>query len=71
MGTFTRTQARPTRRRAPDEKCARIKAAARELFASQGYEETPTAQVAQRAGVSEGILFHHFGWSMLPDSHRQ
>jgi AcrR family transcriptional regulator len=61
MGTFTRTQARPTRRRAPHEKCARIQAAARELFASQGYDETPTAQVAQHAGVSEGILFHHFG----------
>ncbi len=36
-------------------------AAARRLFAEQGYDETSTVQIAAEAGVSEGILFHHFG----------
>ncbi len=36
-------------------------AAARELFRAQGYDKTSTVQIADRAGVSEGILFHHFG----------
>jgi AcrR family transcriptional regulator len=36
-------------------------AAARRLFAERGYAATTTADVAARAGVSEGILFHHFG----------
>ena len=35
--------------------------AARTLFLEKGYEGTSTAQIAKEAGVSEGILFHHFG----------
>ena len=35
--------------------------AARRLFAEHGFAGTPTAAVARRAGVSEGIVFHHFG----------
>jgi AcrR family transcriptional regulator len=35
--------------------------AARELFAERGFAATGTADVARLAGVSEGILFHHFG----------
>jgi AcrR family transcriptional regulator len=35
--------------------------AARELFAERGYTAATTAGVARRAGVSEGIVFHHFG----------
>jgi len=31
-----------------------------ELFAERGYEATATAQVAERAGVSEMTLFRHF-----------
>ena len=30
------------------------------LFAVQGYGETTTAQIARKAGASEGTLFHHF-----------
>lgn len=35
--------------------------AARTLFAERGYAATTTADVARHAGVSEGIVFHHFG----------
>lgn len=31
------------------------------LFAENGYSETPTSQVAKKAGVAEGLIFHHFG----------
>lgn len=30
------------------------------LFAEKGYSETPTSAVAKKAGVAEGLLFHHF-----------
>jgi AcrR family transcriptional regulator len=46
--------------RAPGEKRDRLAAAAEALFADQGYARTTTAEIAARAGVSEGILFHHF-----------
>lgn len=34
--------------------------AALHLFAEQGIEGTPTAQIAKSAGVAKGTLFHHF-----------
>ena len=37
-----------------------LKRAAFELCAERGYEATATAQVAERAGVSEMTLFRHF-----------
>ncbi len=49
------------RRRNPEEKRGRLLAAARELFISQGFDGTTTKQIAEQAGVSEGILFHQFG----------
>lgn len=52
---------RTPRRRDPEAKRARVMAAARELFAERGYGATTTADVARHAGVSEGIVFHHFG----------
>lgn len=39
---------------------ADILTSARELFARQGYAGTTTADVATRAGVTVGALFHHF-----------
>lgn len=48
------------RRRAPHEKREQIAEAARELFAQHGYAGATTAGIARRAGVSEGIVFHHF-----------
>ena len=35
--------------------------AALELFAKEGYKATSTSKVAKRAGVSEGLIFRHFG----------
>lgn len=35
--------------------------AALKLFAQQGYSSTPTSQIAKEAGVSEGLIFRHFG----------
>ena len=43
------------------EKQEKILAAALELFAKQGYAATPTSKVAKSAGVSEGLIFRHFG----------
>ena len=55
-------RARPAlRTRAPEEKRARLMVAARKLFAQRGFAATTTADVARAAGVSEGIVFHHFG----------
>lgn len=34
--------------------------AAIDLFAAQGYHATPTAELARRAGVSEGSIFYYF-----------
>lgn len=68
--------ARPTRRRASrlssgeaprdrreaqaEETRALLARTALALFAKQGYVATSTRQVAQEAGVSEGLIFHHF-----------
>jgi len=55
--------ARPARayRREPDEKRERILEAAGDVFADRGFTGSTTAEIAARANVSEGILFHHFG----------
>ena len=49
------------RTRDPEAKRALTMQAARRLFVERGYAATTTADVARQAGVSEGILFHHFG----------
>ncbi len=56
-----RPSARRKRTRDPADKRARLMDAARTLFAQRGYVATTTADVARHAGVSEGIVFHHFG----------
>ncbi|MCY1082638.1 TetR/AcrR family transcriptional regulator [Archangium lansingense] len=45
------------RERNKQEKLERIREAARELFASKGYAETTTREIAERAGVGTGTLF--------------
>jgi AcrR family transcriptional regulator len=32
-----------------------------ELFADQGYDRTPTSLIAKQSGISEGLIFRHFG----------
>lgn len=43
------------------EKQENIVKAALKLFATQGYASTSTSKVAKEAGVSEGLIFRHFG----------
>lgn len=54
----------PLPRREPDdhgtEVRLRIAAAARDLFASQGYERTTVEAIAERAGVARRTFFRHF-----------
>lgn len=35
--------------------------AALELFATEGYNAVATSKIAKKAGVSEGLIFRHFG----------
>lgn len=44
----------------PDKK-DHILHAALELFANEGYDATPTNRIAKKAGVSEGLIFRHYG----------
>lgn len=43
------------------EKQEKILQAALQLFAQEGYHATSTSKVAKKAGVSEGLIFRHFG----------
>jgi AcrR family transcriptional regulator len=43
------------------EKQENIIQAALQLFAKEGYNATSTSKVAKQAGVSEGLIFRHFG----------
>lgn len=49
-----------TRRDRSERTRRRILKAATKLFARHGYDRTSTASIARKAGVSEGIIFHHF-----------
>ncbi len=39
----------------------RLQAAALELFASQGFDQTTTAEIARSVGLTERTFFRHFG----------
>lgn len=43
------------------EKKENILKAALDLFAQEGFKSTSTSKVATKAGVSEGLIFRHFG----------
>lgn len=43
------------------DKQERILHAALELFARDGFKTTSTSKIAKHAGVSEGLIFRHFG----------
>ncbi len=42
------------------ERQKKVLQAALELFAAQGFEATTSAQIAEKAGVSVGSVYHHF-----------
>jgi AcrR family transcriptional regulator len=53
---------KPSQRRLPAERRrARILAAARDTFAAHGYEGVRTHDLARAAGVSQALLYRHFG----------
>jgi AcrR family transcriptional regulator len=52
---------RKATRRSPGEPRRLLLTAARDLFASQGYSGTSTREIAERAGVSETLMFRYFG----------
>lgn len=54
-------QRSPTARRAPGAARQLLLDAARELFARHDYRRTTTREIAEAAGVSEYLLFRHFG----------
>lgn len=51
----------PARARDSAATRAALLSAARELFASEGYDATTVRAVAERAGVNQALLFRHFG----------
>lgn len=62
MATQTANPEIRTRARRPSgEVRSLIVEAARSLFLAQGYEATTTKEIAERAGVSERLLFSNFG----------
>jgi AcrR family transcriptional regulator len=51
----------PRARRTADEVDRLLLAAARKAFAERGYSGTSTREISDAAGVSEALLFRHFG----------
>jgi AcrR family transcriptional regulator len=49
------------RRLSADDRRAEISSAARSLFATNGYHATTTRELARAAGVSDALLYRHFG----------
>ncbi|MEM9695000.1 MAG: helix-turn-helix domain-containing protein [Myxococcota bacterium] len=43
-----------------DERRAQLIALGRELFAKHAYEELSVGEIARRAGISKGLLYHYF-----------
>jgi AcrR family transcriptional regulator len=50
-----------TRRLAPDERRAQILRAADEIFRSHPYDEVSLDSIADAAGITRGLIGHHFG----------
>jgi AcrR family transcriptional regulator len=59
MATVAIEKARPLRMSAKDRR-QQIVAVSAELFSQKGFNGTTTKEIANRAGVSEAIIFRHF-----------
>jgi AcrR family transcriptional regulator len=57
----TRSKTGRTQRERSRATTSELLAAARELFASDGYAATSLDAIASAAGVTKGALYHHFG----------
>ena len=60
MGMAADNGAERATRRSPGEAKVALVAAARELFAANGYSGTSTRQIAEHAGVADSILYRNF-----------
>src|SRR3954470_23366273 len=56
----TTTKPRRTQRERSDATTGELIAAARELFARQGYAATSLDEIAAAANVTKGAVYHHF-----------
>ncbi len=55
-----RASARPSRSEQAAARREEILEAALQLFSEQGFAATTTKEIAQRAGIREGLLYHYF-----------
>lgn len=60
VATSSGADAVPRTRRRPAELRALILRAAEQVFSAQGYEAATTVEIAERAGVTRGVLWRHF-----------
>jgi AcrR family transcriptional regulator len=51
----------PSTAKRPADRRTRLLDAGTEIFASRPYEEVSVQEIAERAGVAHGLLFHYFG----------
>lgn len=57
----SRVRVEPRRRLAPDERRAQILRVADEIFRSHPYGDVSLGQIADAAGITRGLIAHHFG----------
>jgi AcrR family transcriptional regulator len=60
VATGTTEKPKRTQRERSEATTAELLAAARELFAQDGYAATSLDEIASAAGVTKGALYHHF-----------
>ncbi|MEM8997357.1 MAG: helix-turn-helix domain-containing protein, partial [Acidobacteriota bacterium] len=59
--TLRPTRTAPRERLSPEARRARLLETGLELFGEASYDALSTDDIAERGGVSRGLLFHYFG----------